>query len=389
MSEKQKIVIIGATDFQNQLILKAKDLGYETHVFAWETGDVGEKTADYFYPISIVEKEQILDVCRKIQPAAICSIASDLAVLTVGYVARALGLTANSERCDHISTNKYEMRRALQDAGIYTPSYLKVKQLDSETMSRIQNFSFPIIVKPTDRSGSRAIMKLDSLDGLEEAVNSAVEQSFENAALVEEFLHGKEYSCESISYEGEHKLLAVTEKFTTGAPHYIETGHIEPASISHSLKEKIEKEVYQALDALDIQYGASHAEIKIDENENICIVEVGARMGGGCIGSDLVPLSTGNDYMKMVIDIACGRKPIIQNNQTKTNAAVRFIMQEKDLELLDAAKDRLHIERISEMNMEDHHMVTDDGCRYGYFIVTDKNDKKIRELLFKNGETDV
>ena len=27
-----------------------------------ECGDVGEKTADYFYPISIIEKEQILDV---------------------------------------------------------------------------------------------------------------------------------------------------------------------------------------------------------------------------------------------------------------------------------------------------------------------------------------
>ena len=51
---KQRIVIIGANDFQNQLILKAKVMGYETHVFAWECGDVGEKTADYFYPISII-----------------------------------------------------------------------------------------------------------------------------------------------------------------------------------------------------------------------------------------------------------------------------------------------------------------------------------------------
>ena len=51
----KKIVIIGANDFQNPLILKAKEMGFETHVFAWQDGSIGDTTADYFYPISIVE----------------------------------------------------------------------------------------------------------------------------------------------------------------------------------------------------------------------------------------------------------------------------------------------------------------------------------------------
>ena len=57
----KKIVIIGANSFQNPLILKAKEMGYETHIFAWKDGSIGERTADYFYPISIVEKEAILE----------------------------------------------------------------------------------------------------------------------------------------------------------------------------------------------------------------------------------------------------------------------------------------------------------------------------------------
>lgn len=61
----KRVVIIGANEFQNPLIEKAKSLGYETHVFAWASGDIGEKTADYFYPISIVEKEKILEECKK------------------------------------------------------------------------------------------------------------------------------------------------------------------------------------------------------------------------------------------------------------------------------------------------------------------------------------
>lgn len=55
-----KLAIIGASYLQEPLIEKAKSMGIETHVFAWAAGDVGEKSADYFYPISIVEKEQII-----------------------------------------------------------------------------------------------------------------------------------------------------------------------------------------------------------------------------------------------------------------------------------------------------------------------------------------
>ena len=88
----KKLAIIGASYLQNPLILKAKAMGLETHVFAWAAGDVGEATADHFYPISIVEKEQILEQCRRIGIDGVCTIASDLAAITVNYVANGLGL---------------------------------------------------------------------------------------------------------------------------------------------------------------------------------------------------------------------------------------------------------------------------------------------------------
>ena len=92
-----KLVIIGAGEFQLPLIKKAKEMGYETHVFAWAEGAVGKDFADYFYPISITEKEIILEQCKQINPQGIVSIGSDLAVLTVNYVARSLHLPTNPE----------------------------------------------------------------------------------------------------------------------------------------------------------------------------------------------------------------------------------------------------------------------------------------------------
>ena len=143
----KKLAIIGASYLQLPLIEKAKSMGIETHVFAWAANDVGETAADHFYPISIVEKEQILGKCRQIGIDGICSIASDLAMLAVNYVAEQMGLTGNSMECTLRSTNKHLMRQAFERYGDPSPKSLLVESADD-----LQNvpLHYPVIVKPTD-----------------------------------------------------------------------------------------------------------------------------------------------------------------------------------------------------------------------------------------------
>lgn len=368
----KKLVVIGANDFQNQLILKAKQLGYETHVFAWRDGAVGEKTADYFYPISIVEKEQILEECRKIKPDGVCSIASDLASITVNYVAENLGLMCNSTKYTDIQTNKYAMRRAMAEKGVPCPKFL-LADSDTDFVSALSDFKFPIIVKPTDRSGSRNIMKLESLEGIEKAVREACDTSFEHRAIVEEYLYGDEYSMETISYKGKHHFLAVTKKFTTGAPNFIETGHRQPSGLPDEIIEKAKNTIFSALDALHIENSAGHSEFRVDENGNVNIIEIGARMGGDCIGSDLVYLSTGNDFVKMVIDVACGNPPDVLDESLSRDVEIRFLFDQKDLDEFTEWKksnpDKLY--RVSEFELDNIGKVTDSSTRIGYYISLD------------------
>lgn len=365
----KKLVIIGANDFQNQLILKAKSLGYERHVFAWEDGAVGKDNADYFYPVSIIEKEKILEMCRNIEPVGVCSIASDLASITLNYVAENLGLPCNKTADTLIQTNKYAMRSALSDAGIPCPRYVHVESgFDKECL---KEFKFPIIIKPTDRSGSRNIMKLETLDGVDKAVEEACETSFEKKAIIEEYLHGNEYSMETISSNGVHHYLATTKKYTTGAPHFIETGHKQPSDLSYEVNKKAIDTVIKALDALHIKNSAGHSEFKVDKNGNINIIEIGARMGGDCIGSDLVYLSTGNDFMKMVIDVACGNEIEINEKPKSNEVKIKFIFDQNDLDELEKVKQTnpKSIYRISDLEMENLGNTVDSGSRIGYYIL--------------------
>ncbi len=120
----------------------------------------------------------------------------------------------------------------------------------------------------------------------------------------------------------------------------------------------------------------------------ITFVEIGARMGGGCIGSDLVQLSTGNDYIKMVLDVACGREPEFTSDGNNHFASIRFLMKEEDMSLLETAEKGLHVVRVNHNNTDRTQAVTDDSNRHGYFIVTDSDYDIIRNRLF-NDDTDV
>lgn len=368
----KKLAIIGANEFQNPLILKAKEMGYETHVFAWEAGDIGEKTADVFHPVSIVEKEEIGRICQDLGVIACCSIGSDLAIHTVNYVQRLLGMPCNPVITDTIATNKYDMRRAFLDAGVPCPAFLKVSAPPTE--AELAGMAYPMIVKPTDRSGSRGIFKVTSYEELCSAVPQSAAASFEKSAIIEEFIDGPEYSCESISYAGEHHMLALTKKFTTGAPHFIETGHMEPSDIPETLHPAIKASIRAALDALHIQYGASHAEFKLTPEGRVRIIEIGSRMGGDCIGSDLVYLSTGMDYMAMVIDTACGKAPNLTPVRKPAQASIRFIFTQQDrdelITLQSAAPETIWRAQWDEDHLADG--VTDSSNRHGYWITFSK-----------------
>lgn len=363
----QKLGIIGASYLQLPLIRKAKAMGLETHVFAWAAGDVGEGEADYFYPISIVERERILEECRRIGIDGICSIASDLAMLTVNYVAQQMGLTSNSMAATEVSTNKSLMRQRFAQMGDPSPRSVRVTP---ETKLDAIDLAYPLIVKPVDRSGSRGVTKITRSDQLAGAVERAMAQGFEKAAVVEEFVEGAEYSVESLSWQGAHTVLAVTRKYTTGAPGFIETGHIEPAGLDAGTLKRVEAVTRHALTSLGLTCGASHTEIKIDRDGAIRLIEIGGRMGGDCIGSALVELSTGIDFVRAVIETALGRAPENIEPLFHRAAAVRFILTQDDLNALERVK-REAPQLLKEYSVQpfDGRQVTDSSTRFGYFLL--------------------
>ena len=328
----KKLAVIGASYLQQPLVEKAKEMGLEVHCFAWEEGAVCKDIADHFYPISIIEKEEILSICQQVGINGICTIASDVAAPTVAYVAEKMGLVGNSYESAVRANNKYLMRESFSKADVPCPKYMVATPDTLNTPSvldGLREFQYPIIIKPSDRSGSLGVSKICTPAEYYPAIDKAMKVSFKHEAMIEEFIDGREISVEFISYQGNHYPLQITDKVTTGAPHFVELEHHQPSSLSKEMYETIYSITEKALNALGITNGASHSEYKITPKGRIAIMEIGARMGGDFIGSDLVRLSTGYDFLKGVIEVALGilKKPIITEHKY---SGVYFLCKETE-----------------------------------------------------------
>lgn len=320
----KKLAIIGASYLQKPLVEKCKELGVYSICFAWEEGAVCKDWCDKFYPISTIDKEAILKVCQEEKIDGITTIASDVATLAVCYVAEKMGLVGNPDKFSQITTNKYLMRQCFMEHGVPSPKFCLT---DGQIPDIIKDFSYPVIVKPTDRSGSRGVEKVLKQEDLQRAIDRACDESFQQKAVIEEFVEGREISVESLSFRGKHYVLQITDKVTTEAPFFVELEHHQPSSLPEEIKTRVKEVVLNALDALHIQNGASHSELKITKDGDIRVIEIGARMGGDFIGSDLVKLSTGYDFLQGVIEVAFGdfKEPKITDHKF---SGVYFLCEE-------------------------------------------------------------
>lgn len=367
----KKIAIIGASYLQRPLVEKAKEMGLYVLCFAWKDGAVCDSISDEFFPISIVEKDEILKICQGKNIDGVCTVASDVAAPTVAYIAEKMGLEGNSYEAALNANNKFLMREILSKASIPCPQYVMITD---ESQIQDLKFQYPLIVKPSDRSGSLGVSKVVNEKEMADAVKIALQYSFKHQAMVEEYVEGREISVEFISYKGKHYPLQITDKVTTGAPHFVELEHHQPASLSKEMFDKIYSLTDNALTSLGLTNGASHSEYRITDDGRIVVMEIGGRMGGDFIGTDLVRLSTGYDFVKGVIEVALGtfEKPVLSENNC---SGVYFLCKETP-EVLKYIENKEKYPQIVAAEITENELknVTCSAERSGYFMY--KSDKR-------------
>lgn len=304
MNQKQKtIAIIGASIGQKVLYRKAKEMGLRVIGFAWDHGVIDADLYDRFYTISVKDYDSIIEVCRKECVDGVVTNASEFLAPIASRIAETLDLNCTPARTVEQIQDKGWVRlhtngldgMAPIDYHIYTPDHTP---------------TFPCIVKPAKGSAKKGVSFCKDKSDYEQAIKYAKDGDgdIDVDIIVENYINGDEFSVESLSYNGVHQIVQITDKENSGPPHFVELGHHQPSQVSDTDRNRIHQAVAKILDAVGFINGATHIEMKLDPvSGSLYLIEINCRGGGDHISDTLVCLSTDCDYIRSIIEIALGQ----------------------------------------------------------------------------------
>lgn len=318
---KKKLLIIGASILQLPAIKRAKEMGLEVAVADYNPDAVGIQFADHYFNASTIDIDAIVQVAKEYRPDGIMTLATDMPMRSIAAATQELGIPGVSMESAIMSTDKIEMIKAFKLHGVASPWFFEIEAF-SEIEDLKGSISYPCIMKPSDNSGSRGVIIINGQEELYTAYNYSVQQSRNGKVIIEEYLQGDEVSVEIITYKGDPHVLQVTDKLTTGAPYFVEMGHSQPSKFVGDDLKKISDLAKSAVKAVGIQDSPAHVEMMVTK-DGPKMIELGARMGGDCITTHLVPLSTGIDMVKAAINISLGNIPDLRKKFDK-GSAIRY-----------------------------------------------------------------
>ena len=283
IKKKSFIVVLGGGIQQTRCIKRCKKLGFLVCCFDINENCEGKKVADIFFKISIKNyRDIILKLSEFKNIVAILAPATEIGNLTACQIANKLDLPYNCEEVVKITSNKLLMREKLDLLSLDNPKYFSLtneKKGEFPVYLKENSLSFPCIVKPVDSSAGRGITICKKPYAIEEALSYALQESQEGLVIVESIIQGPQFSLETLSFNGEHKLVSIAAQTMDFKEKHVEVGHILPAPISKRKYSVLENYALNLLDGFGIQYGACHIEVRISD-EKIYILDFASRMGG-------------------------------------------------------------------------------------------------------------
>lgn len=386
----KKIMVLAAGLLQIDVIEKAKSMGYYVLAVDGNPKAPGFNVADKAICADIVNEETMLKIARDEHVDGVIHPCSEVSMAVMGRINDELGLSGISREQAICATNKHLMRKAFEKGNAPSPKSILAQDAE-DAWNRLQNeFDTDAILKPSRNSGSRGIAKvsrhMDKGDFIR-AYDEALSESRDHSVLIEQFIEGPEFSIEMIVWRGDIHVLTVTDKKTTGAPHFVELGHNQPSSFSDADVETLKTAAIAGVRALGVNNCACHAEAKL-MNGKAYLMEVGARLGGDFISTELTHLSTGIDMVAAAIDVALGVEPDLSAKEEPKGVCIRYFCPKPGKLVSISNKEVLNNPHVClwEIYPKEGDVipaVTSSLCRSGHVIVTENTPQKAIELAEK------
>lgn len=320
-------MVLAAGLLQIPVIKKAREMGIYVIAVDDDPNAPGMALADKaIVPNGLTNEDKILAIAKNEQIDGVIHPCSEVAMNVMGRINDELHLSGISKEMAIRATNKHLMREAFEKYGAPSPKSILTKDEEDAWMIFCEQFTTNAILKPSRNSGSRGIAKVEkgiSKDAFVELYRRALKESRDHSVLIEQFIEGPEFSVEVIVWQGEPHVLAVTDKKTTEAPYFVELGHNQPSVFPEDIQQKLKDGAIAGIKALGLRNCAAHCELKV-QNGEAYLMEIGARMGGDFISTELTHLSSGIDMVAATINVVLGIEPNLSPTELKHGVCIRY-----------------------------------------------------------------
>ncbi|MFH1522854.1 MAG: ATP-grasp domain-containing protein [Patescibacteria group bacterium] len=208
-------------------------------------------------------------------------------VLLVSKITDKLNLVGVPFKISKKARNKYLFRKFCEKNSIVAPKNMLVRSA-KDLKFAMNNFSFPVVLKPTHGSSSAFVIKAEDADELattyyyiRKNISSQIESSLSEGKeiMVEEYIDGDEVDIDILLQNGKIKFYSIVDNYKTEEPFFIETQQAIPSELPEKDQDDLIEMAEKALEKLGVQNGCIHFEAKATKNGPVPL-EVNLRMGG-------------------------------------------------------------------------------------------------------------
>lgn len=320
------LMVLAAGLLQIPVIKKAHELGVFVIAVDDDPNAPGMAMADKaIVPGGLMDEEKLVAIAKEEHVDGVIHPCSEVAMMVMGRINDELNLHGISRETAMRATNKHLMREAFEAYGAPSPKSYCTASVE-EGWSLFSSIGGKAILKPSRNSGSRGISEIEpniSKEVFFVLFERAKDASRDASVMIEQFIEGPEFSVEIIVCKGEVNVLQVTDKKTTEAPYFVELGHSQPSQFPKDVVDAVKAAAVKGVKALKLNDCAAHAEVKCQEGEPY-IMEIGARLGGDFISTELTHLSTGIDMVAATIEVTLGMEPNLQSFKPTHGVCIRY-----------------------------------------------------------------
>ncbi|GHA04392.1 hypothetical protein GCM10008090_12190 [Arenicella chitinivorans] len=184
---------------------------------------------------------------------------------------------------------KSVLAKTAREAGLTVPWQRAISE-QQDLLTLKPDLNWPLVLKPDASMGSEGVTCCDSFAELQQTFDTLHRQTNRlgrnnQTCVIQTYLDGTEYAIDSMSFDGQHKIVALWQ-YVKSTAHILGSAPFTSKRLlpaSGELQSVLASYTGRLLDASGVRYGPAHTELVVEKTHPMkpTLMEMGARLHGG------------------------------------------------------------------------------------------------------------